>query len=516
MEVTLRSMPAEVLLQIFEYLPDKSDVSNARLVCRPLADVGRSALGTKVTFALVPESIARLNEISSHPFFSQHISTIAFVGNVFRPFYNFDDWKRDMTSPVPYPSDLPARFWFSEEEWMESWSYYNMLLAAQGTALRSMEPSQDMEIVCKRFPKLKHLQIRYYSLAFPPPYHLRSNHAFHFLNTRHGDFRGCFTPPSYQVGVFSPKVVIPGVFMLGSLLSTTIETQLKTLWVDALGIEMFNEGGEVYSHMMRIFPNLLVLDLCIYVKFERDGFQGWRPVTQILANNRIKSLLCAASNLEEVNITYFSVFHDLEYPFYAEIAYFLPTETVWPRLRRLYLTNIEVVTFVFIEFLSAHKQTLEVLGLGDCLMVDSPSLRQNGRHCIWSDFFVPLVTTFPLGTLSLWGRFKLIKPPGRGLAENPNLFSNPPTIYTHDVVEGVEVQGQGLTIGTTIEMIVCLPEFTTFLEHEVGGDKVLAARIKEEIIRDLMDYYVLDREGQNSVVIPTRHTDYLKSFASGA
>jgi hypothetical protein len=215
-----------------------------------------------------------------------------------------------------------------------------------------------------------------------------------------------------------------------------------------------------------------------------------------------------------MKLKFFSVFHDRGYPFYGEIADFWPTEHTWPRLRKLRLTNVEVVTFIFMDFLSAHIETLKDLRLKNCLMLDNPHFRQNGRPCVWSDFFIPLVTTFPLTNLSLRGRFKLIKPPGRGLDENPNLFVNPPTIYAHDVVEGVKVQDRPLTVGRTIETMVCSGEFNSFLQNEVAGDTDLAVKIKQEIIQDLMDYYVLDREGQLSVTIATRHADYLKSFAS--
>ncbi|KAK7210650.1 hypothetical protein V2G26_017828 [Clonostachys chloroleuca] len=522
MKVTIQSIPDEVLLQIFGYLPSKWDVYSVRLVCRLLGHVGRSALGTKVTFALVPESIARLNEISLHPFFSQHISAITCVTNVFRPFGNIDDWKHSISLAVKHPTDVDVMVWLSEEEWMKSWGHYNALLAAQDAASKFLGTSKGMEIVCSRFTKLQNLKICHYPRGTPPPYHLRSNRSYRFLSRTHCDLRDYFTLPAYELGIFPPRIAVPSVYILGPILRNTSETQLRSLRVDALGIEMFDRETEVwgesdvYSQMMRIGPNLSVLDLCIYVKYDREGWQGFRPAARILANNRAKSFLCAASHLEDIKLKFFSVFHDREYPFYGEIADFWPTERTWPRLRKLRLTNVEVVTYIFMDFLSAHIETLKDLRLKNCLMLDSPQFRRNGRRCVWSDFFIPLVTTFPLTNLSLRGRFKLIKPPGRGLDEDPNLFVNPPTIYAHDVVEGVKVQDRPLTVGRTIEMMVCSGEFDSFLKHEVGGDRELVVKIKQEIIQDLMDYYVLDREGQLSVTIATRHADsYLKSFASG-
>ncbi|CAG9991199.1 unnamed protein product [Clonostachys byssicola] len=521
MEVTIKSIPAEVLLQIFGYLPSKWDVYSARLVCRVLAEVGRSALGTKVTFALVPESIARLNEISLHPFFSQHITAITCVANVFRPFGNIDDFKGAMGLTIIYQTNGNDRIWASEEEWKQSWGHYNALLAAQGAAFKSLEPSQGMEIVCSRFAKLQNLRICHYPRGTPPPYHLHSNRSYEFLSKTHGDLRDYFTLPAYEVGIFPPNIAVPGVHILGPILSNTNADQLRSLRVDALGIEAFDEEREVwfednvYPEMLKVGPNLSVLDLCIYVKYDREGWQGFRAANRIMANNRAKSFLSAASQLEDVKLKFFSVSHDREYPFYAEIKDFWPTGHTWPRLRKLRLTNVEMVTYVFMDFLGAHIETLKDLGLKNCLMLDSPQFRQKGRRCIWSDFFIPMVTTFPLTNLSLRGRFKLIKPPGRGLDEDPRLFSNPPTIYAHDVVEGVKIQDRGLTVGKTIEMMACSGEFDSFLEHEVAGDRELVVNIKEEIIRDLMDYYVVDREGQLSVTIATRHAEYLKSFASG-
>ncbi|VUC32168.1 unnamed protein product [Clonostachys rosea] len=514
-EAPIQSVPAEVLLQVFGYLPSKSDISSVRLVCRLFSDVARSFLGTKATFALVPESIARLDEISSHPFFSQHITTIAFVVNVFRPFDNHREWRHAMSCTLQYPYGTPPEIDHSREDWGQSWGHYRKLLAAQDAAFKSIEPSQEVEIACKRFSKLQNLEIRHYDRATPPPHHLCNNPAFKPLNRRHGDFSGCWALPVYEPGFFSPKLTIPGVYMVSSMLSATSETQLRSLRIDALAMDIFDGECEVYSQLMKIAPHLSTLDLLIYVKHEQEGFQGWFPNHSVLANKRARRLICSASNLEDLKLGFFSVFHNRGYPFYAEAKSFVPRGQAWPRLRRVYLSNVEVVTFMFMDFLVAHIQTLKVLELGNCLMIDNPEWRQEEQPCIWSDFFIPMVTTFPIEKLSLFGRFKLIKPPGRGLQENPNLFVNPPTIYAHDVVQDVAVQDKGLTVGRTVEMIVSSSDFNSFLEFQVGGNLDLVLKLKEEIIQDLLDYYVLKREKEDSVAIPTRHVDYLKSYVSG-
>ena len=99
MVFTLASLPIENLHQISRYLSSHSDVSNFCLVCRVFGSVGLDGLAPRVSFVLLPESLARLSDISSHPVLRHHIYTVVCLTDVLPRYSTYEEWKQNAQRP---------------------------------------------------------------------------------------------------------------------------------------------------------------------------------------------------------------------------------------------------------------------------------------------------------------------------------------------------------------------------------------------------------------------------------
>ncbi|CAI6064782.1 unnamed protein product [Clonostachys chloroleuca] len=509
MAITLSSLPNELILQICKRLASDTDLSNLRLVCRLFGEVGLPALGTRVTFALLPESINRLRDISSDPVFSRHTSSVVCLMNVFYPYSTVRSLKLSMTKPLTSGNHVARDAGLSEDDWAESMMHYNLLLAAQDEAFKTLETSQDIQIACRRFNNLQNLHIRD-ARSFQPD-HLRSNPAYQFLSQRHGDLTHCSVLPAFNFSVFPHKIALPGVYLLSSLLGAFTESQLRTLQVDALALEVFQEEDDVYSQIRKSIQSLHALKLCIWAASEDDERER---ADRTLSKNRLKKFLCSAPDLEVLEVSINGAFFGTGI-YYANSGYILPREYTWHRIRRLRFSQVEFLTSDFLDFLSFHGHTLEYVGLRDCAIVGPPS--QGLQRCFWSDILIPLATTYSLATLSLSGWFTV--PAFVEQDQNQEIRILPAMNMEHDRVKDVK-----LSVGEAIEMASCSKEFNSFLQAEVGRRNDLAmdtdgsvieglvTEIKEGIIRDLMDREPVRPTKVVTEVVPTRYSDYLKLF----
>ncbi|CAH0056295.1 unnamed protein product [Clonostachys solani] len=512
MEITLASLPNELLLQICRSLASSTDLSNFRLVCRLFGEIGLPVLGKRVTFALLPESINRLRDISSDPFFRRHTSTIVCLMNVFYPYSNFRTWKHSMTRPLILGHYRPEIAGLSEDDWTESMLHYNALLDAQDEAFKAVGTSQDIQIACRRFINLQNLVIQD-ARGFRPD-HLRSNQAYRFLRQRHGTLAQCSVLPVYDFSAFPHKIALPGAYLLSSLLGATTESQLKTLQVDALALEVFEEEDEVHSQIRKSTRNLHMLKLCILAGSEDVEKER---ADRILSQNRLKNLLCSAPHLEKLEVQIKGAFFGTGI-YYAHSAYILPREYTWHQIRRLRFSQVEFLTSGFLDFLGFHGHTLEDFGLRDCAIVGPPPIQGlQPQRCFWSDILIPLTTTYSLETLSLSGWFTV-----------PSFFEQDQNQETRTLramnMEHDRVKDVTLCVGEVIEMVVCSKAFSSFLQGEVGRRnglamdtdrsviEGLAVEIKEGIIRDLMDREPVRPSESVPEAVPTRYSSYLNLF----
>ncbi|VUC20423.1 unnamed protein product [Clonostachys rosea] len=389
----------------------------------------------------------------------------------------------------------PYRSFFSEDEWTAFWADYNSLLAAQDEAVKQFEPSQAVDAICRRFINLEHLEVRE---SFAPPSHLRSNQAYKNLSSEHS-LTNSYELPYIDTQISLPKLSGPSVYLLGSLLRATSESQLRSLLVDPLAVGVFGgrEETDDYSQMIRTSRHLRTIKLRLFLTDESEASEG------IISRNRIRSFFCLAPCLEDLELTWEVILNTRTY--HVNIAHILPREYTWPHLRRLRLTNAEFAVPVFLDFLSCHGPTLRTLELEDCALQD-----QGLRQCNWSDIFIPLVRTCSLSKLTLEGRFTLPQSSGQNQAQDED--ATPLQILARDRIG--DLRKPLLHVDRAMDLVICSKEFHSFLHSKEEGCRDSINRIKEGIIQDLMDFDPAERAEELQIDIPTRYVDYLRSFIS--
>jgi hypothetical protein len=515
MRLHLTSLPVEILIQICKYLPTSLHRSVFRLVCRVFSDVGLHVVGSRVTLALMPGSIARLHDISSHAFFRHHTSTLVCLMNIFYPYGNFYDWKKAIMvveDNEPNASIMVSNAKLSNAELDDSWYHYRALCAAQKEAYGALDPWQNVENVCRRFTNLKNIDLRFSDV----PSHIRSNQTYQYLIKRHPGFAKMFEEPAlnFNEDYYSEAgyIGLPAFRLLRCLLSATSQCPIQSLRVEALAVHAFGGNDEhiCFSLMKKRVYHLRTLELGICIESRRiestyvTSDKALQEARQIMSSDRLRTLLCSGPCLEDVELKHDAELWNRTGFLFAKASNILPRENTWPRLRRLALSQVEIETNPFLQFIGSHAQTLRTLKLQNCEIVPGPGQLLHEK-CRWSDIIIPLATSYHLTTLSLHGVFVTSRNP----IQNQQWGVAPPYIDMHDIVQDVD-----LAVGHALAIVACSKEFENFLLGELAESKALTVEaIKKDIIQDLVGSAPPRLRAPMTVKISTRHVNYLKSFS---
>ncbi|VUC29890.1 unnamed protein product [Clonostachys rosea] len=481
MAITLTSLPIEVLNQICRSLPRHRDVSNFRLACHRLADVGLPALLPRLTVQLFPESLERLCDIASDPVLKHHVFIIVFVMDVFNPDgATFEEWQDKIAEMAEdgHP-DVDFEMLSNTEEMEISWESYKLLLSRQEDAFRALE-SEMVQEALQQFRNLNYLEIRYSNRRDG----ISRDQTFTNIRTRH-PYIDKESHPFCPSDPASMYMGLPGIKPLRSLLRGIGKPGLKTLRVEALDAHFFNgnlttEAAE-FESLLGTLRDLNTLELNI--THDVDGIDS---AVSSLTTDRLATFLSSAPQLEDIDIQ----FGDEPIDFWVEVANILPLEYPWPNLRRLRLSTVEFTPPVFLDFLRGQR-SLEILELHDCQL-------PVGTTHSWGDFFAPLALQFDLKSLSLSGKFAWAQPDGQ----------EPLYINMLDAVDDMELQ-----VFEALNMVVCSNELDAFLQSEVAmGEDLDVGAVKEGIIRSLMDRPP-NRVADITMRIPTDYARYFKHFA---
>lgn len=479
MAIALNSLPLEILDQICRSLPRHRDVSNFRLVCHRLADVGLSALLPRLTIQLFPESLDRLCDIASDPVLKHHVFIIVFVMDIFEPEGStFEEWQDKLAEMAEslHPN-VDFKMLEDEEEMRSSWEGLRHLLSRQEEAFRTLE-SPRVQDALHQFRNLNYLEVRYskprdgasrdetyMNIYKNHPYIHKENQPFY---------------PSFSGSTYTGR---PGIKPLRSLLRGIGEPGLRTLRVAALDAQFFNgnvtaEAAE-FDSLLGSLRDLNTLQLT--VTHDPDTIES---AESSLSTDRFRTLLSSAPDLEDIDVQ----FGDTDLiNFYPRVANVLPGELSWPNLRRLRLSVVEIIPRTFLDFLR-RQRSLETLELGHC------QLPEGSTHS-WSDFFAPLAVEFALQKLALSGTFGVERPTGWDY------------IDMRDAVDDMELQ-----VCEALDMVVCSREFDAFLHYYKAMPDIDVGVVKQYIIRSLMDNPPA-RAAEITMRIPTDFAHYFKSFA---
>ncbi|CAG9975179.1 unnamed protein product [Clonostachys byssicola] len=481
MAIALNTLPVEILDQICKSLPRHRDVSNFRLACHRLADVGLPALLPRLTVQLFPESLDRLCNIASDPVLKHHVFIIVFVMDIFDPEDStLDEWKDKLAEMA---EDIHPHLDFDmledEEEMRSSWEGLRLLLSRQNEAFTALE-SPRVQDALQQFRNLNNLEVRYskrQDRTSRDETYRKIYEAHPYIHKESQPFY-----PSYTGTTYAGR---PGIKPLKALLRGIGKPGLRTLRVEALDAQFFN--GNVAAEAAE-FDSLLgsLRDLNTLRLTVTHCAETVESAESGLSTDRFRTFLSSAPHLEDIDVG----FGDTDLiSFYPKVANVLPVEYTWPNLTRLRLSVVEIVPPTFLNFLR-RQRSLETLELGHC------QLPEGSTHS-WSDLFAPLAVDFDLKKLALSGTFGVQRPTGWDY------------IDIRDAVDDMELQ-----VCEALDMVVCSREFDKFLHNEVAMHNDLdVGAVKQGIIRSLMDSPPA-RAAEITMRIPTDYAHYFKSFAS--
>ncbi|CAH0051344.1 unnamed protein product [Clonostachys solani] len=483
MAIALNSLPLEILDQICRSLPRHRDVSNFRLACHRLADVGLPALLPRLTVQLFPESLERLCDIASDPVLKHHVFIIVFVMDIFDPDGStFEEWQDNVAEMAEFDHPAVSFEMLSDEmEMRASWESLGLLLSRQEDAFRIFESSRVQDAL-QQFRNLNYLEVRfsrpldgtsrdetYKNILERHPYIYKDNHPFY---------------PSDPLSMYTG---LPGIKPLRTLLRGIGKPGLRALRVEALDASFFNGNltakAAEFNSLLGSLRDLNTLQLT--VTHSDDGMES---AQSSLSTDRFRTFLSSAPHLEDIDVQFGN---KDSIQFYPKVADVLPGEYSWPNLQRLRLSVVEISPPVFLDFLR-RQQRLKVLELSHCQLPE-------GSTTGWSDFLAPLAVDLGLKKLTLSGTFALGQPDGQ----------EPPYVDMRDAVDDMELQ-----VCEAMNMVVCSKEFDAFLHNEVAMHEDLdVGAVKTGIIQSLMDQPPTRASENITIRIPTDYAHYFKSFA---
>ncbi|EME38179.1 hypothetical protein DOTSEDRAFT_75990 [Dothistroma septosporum NZE10] len=106
----LQILPSELLARIFAFLPQRRDVSQARLVCKPFHELSSPFLITEVIFAPRLDTLKRCREVIDHPYFSRYVTHLIYDSSR----YDEDlgtDWNSYVSRCHASPRDMIDEDW---------------------------------------------------------------------------------------------------------------------------------------------------------------------------------------------------------------------------------------------------------------------------------------------------------------------------------------------------------------------------------------------------------------------
>ncbi|CAH0056495.1 unnamed protein product [Clonostachys solani] len=448
--MALTTLPLEVLHTICECLDSHREVARFRLVCRAFGDIGLKFLIPLVTVAPTAESIARLRAISLHPVLRHYVYGVSFLINVFWPDGKYGDW----WPRVPTVCDLQGT---------EGLYYYKKMLSGQKNAFRALGPGQDVENACRRFPNLDLLDI---TEAENGGY-LHKNQTYKSLREWLPKYNPREGQPFYPFNAACSYTGLPGVKPLKTFLRVMTSSKVRKLEIQVVDVGFF-DGYETrdVSRMREGLCHLRDLVLCLCVN-ETVWWESVPVAKRILSNNRLRDFLCSAPHLEKIEIS----------------------------------SNY------------AHKSTLKILTLTNCMLANDPDQGSEAPRSRWSDVFVPLVISDLLDSLALWGIFSISKLGDQDADSDADSDEEAAYEDAYIDMQGV-LQDIKLTVAQAVAIVICSREFDSFLRGELAGRGDLEAEaVKKALVEDLTGEPQVESSWEKSKKHVKRYSNYLKSFA---
>ena len=414
MVILLDDFPLELLRLVCNNLkPNERSVF--RLVRKKWAAIGLRTI-PEVHFVLLPKSLERLQAISEHLFFRQHVCRLIYEGDRLPRYVDMKAWANDaeVTEPssalvVPALVSRRMRRVYREKarqiQLAAGWQVYQELFAAQQAYNSS---NIDFEIVrnaMARFPKLVDVRVHTAScFERPSPVCLK-------------EYRACLVHPSqtYHSDWMEGLGGECGVRHLQSLLvgASAANAKITTLRAGGLSWQFFDPNVVQFDNMRHALQSVEEISLKV-CRDIRDGgpdvqnatFQGVAGLEtsesiKHLVKGQISKFLTLAPNLQVLALSFDNLYtYDDGYSGPHLSIILGTTNHHWPHLCVLDLSYVKTTAEYLLQFLRSHAHTLEILYLGDCTL-------RRGR---WPDVIRSAALALNLSEARVRGRIMSVGP----------------------------------------------------------------------------------------------------------
>ncbi|MCJ1227208.1 hypothetical protein MMC12_003863 [Toensbergia leucococca] len=319
----------------------------------------------------LPESFARLDNISKHPAFSHHIRSLFYEGDVLQKYGNRRAWEKEVWGPSiraypkmppPEATDRDKRAYrremkkfadepqhqYSEYELQKGWEAY---LDMKDIQVDLHNKCNEKEIVRHAIARMSRLES--ITLSFEET--LRTQ-----TESMEDAFSKALTPP---YGDGRDAEGYGGCAQLICLLLgvETAGVKLKHLDVAYIGWRFLEAHDDVFNRLKKSFHHLQKLTLWLTVGDEErhlSMLEGASPCSKYLKNGRFRDLIISAPDLRE-----FDIHIDSSNEVYMiTLANAVGTFT-WPHLTRITLRIIETTQDDLLHFFRRHAGTLKTVNL---------------------------------------------------------------------------------------------------------------------------------------------------------
>ena len=404
-------LPTEVLQIICGYL-SSLDVLSFRLSSRIHAAVGAQHMLPAVVIALMPESLARLKDISEHQVISQHVNTLVYQLGRLPEILDYKDYKRkarisnDERIDTPWPpppaeSDKRARKAYDRElakaatfldlapsktlqkGWDDYLQLHNEVAELENTDIEFAI----LESAIAKFPRLAAIRVQ-----------CRFKYDETGLPSIHGRYYDCFVLP------VDPTMgdELCGVRPLHNLLlcASAAGIRLQYLWAGPISWKFFAHDRNGLAQTVGSRGDLRELRMEVGI-FDYDDplhelRETFRDCVRSFSDGCVRDFLAASKQLEFMEILFekLDLAENPLYPINTDNVFGYHT---WDRLRRLSLRGIATEEQYLLDFFKRHAKTLKHLALEDfCL---------RGPRCSWISVFERTPTILHLDSASIRGSF---------------------------------------------------------------------------------------------------------------
>ncbi|KAH8162388.1 hypothetical protein CIB48_g5839 [Xylaria polymorpha] len=376
-------IPPEIIY-LFCSLLDVDDILNFRLVNKLFADIGAAYMLPEVTFYMHQEEFKRLEEISLHPIFSKHVSSLTYFAETLdSPKVSWREFVRDHKTKMRWNGKL-RKLNLTPGQLMGEYKKYSDAVDEQDRLMIEKRDTDLLKEVLPRFPKLAALTMSAGNFYYEGRY--RTQRKKPFADVLRSGFMSGIHPE--------------GKRPLDALLVANAHSPcaLTTLRAGSLHWRFFKRSERDLARMFKPLANLTSIELTVNVDPADERIHegnSLRKCQRLLAKGAIRKILKSMPHLECMYVEILNLECDQQEKG-ACLKDVIEPGFHWPNLKQLVLGGIVGERTEFVKALLPHKDTLRRLCLRDVTLASTswrkflPDIRKHlhlEEACICGDIY---------------------------------------------------------------------------------------------------------------------------------